>query len=97
MNAVAGEEQHYFRRALMLVLGAAIAGRICDRANNFAYDSFCFTAGRAIVDRRDHCYGRQPLERKSSRSVSDARARSAASPRPGDMGGGYRQPVASIE
>ena len=97
MNAIAGEEQHYFRWALMFVLGVGIAGRICDRANNFAYDSFCFTGGRAIVDSRDHSHGRQPLERKSSRRVSDTRARSAASPRPGDMGGGYRQPVASIK
>ena len=89
MNAVGGEVEEYFKWALMLVLGAAIAGRICDRANNFAYDSFCFTGGRAIVDRRDHCHGRQPLERKSSRRLSDARAGSAASSRPGDMGGGY--------
>jgi hypothetical protein len=89
MNAVAGEEQHYFRGALMFVLGVDIAGRICDRANNFAYDSFCFTGGRAIVDRRNHCHGRQPLERKSSRRISDARAGSAASSCPGDMGGRY--------
>jgi hypothetical protein len=50
MNAVGGEVEEYFKWALMLVLGAAIAGRICDRANNFAYDSFCLTGGGAIVD-----------------------------------------------
>ena len=73
-------------------LTLAIAGRMPDRANPSAYDSFCFARRRSILDYRDQRLGLKP-----SRRLSDSRPRSGAPPRPGYLGVGFKWSHASIQ
>ena len=96
-SAVTEEVEYYFKWPLMFVPAVRIAGRMRDRAITLAYDSFCFAGSRSILEHRDQFYGGQPLEFEPSRRLRYSRAQSAAPPRPGHMGCGFKEPPASIK